>query len=143
MKLSRRDLSFLLPAIATAQTAAPATPVSTQRSLAFRWEDLHPTGQGPLTSRNILKGTTHTGFLIDMHESELAAGEMPHAPHQHIHEEMVLIREGTLEVTIDGKATQLGPGSGAYVASNQLHGWRNVGKAAARYFVIALGEDKA
>ena len=52
---------------------------------------------------------------------------------------MIFIREGTLEVTISGKSVQLGPGSAALVASNEEHGWRNVGSGRARYFVLALG----
>ena len=91
----------------------------------------------------MLKAPTHTGFLLDLHESELAAGDAPHAPHRHVHEELLLIREGLLEITITGKSTRLGPGSAAYLASNQEHGWRNVGTTTARYFVLALGDDKA
>jgi quercetin dioxygenase-like cupin family protein len=54
---------------------------------------------------------------------------------------MVLMVRGTLEVTIAGKATRLGPGSSAYVASNVEHGRRNVGGDRALYFVLALGAD--
>ncbi len=73
--------------------------------------------------------------------TELAPGEAPHPPHHHVHEEMVLIQEGSLEVTITGRSAKLGPGSAAYVASNEEHGWRNVGTTRARYFVLALGQD--
>ena len=73
--------------------------------------------------------------------NELAPGEMPHAPHHHAHEEMIIIREGTLAVTILGKTAELGPGSVAYVASGEEHGWRNVGNTRARYMVMALGRD--
>ncbi len=96
-----------------------------------------------MRSRQFLTGLTHSGFRIDLHETELAPGEAPHPPHQHIHEEMVLVREGELEVTIAGRATRIGPGSVAFVASNDLHGWRNAGAAPARYFVFALGDDNA
>jgi quercetin dioxygenase-like cupin family protein len=54
---------------------------------------------------------------------------------------MVLMVRGTLEVTIAGKATRLGPGSSAYVASSVEHGWRNVGGDQALCFVLALGAD--
>ena len=47
---------------------------------------------------------------------------------------------GTLDVTIEGKTTRLTPGSVAYVASNELHGWKNPGADRAQYFVIALGQ---
>jgi len=95
----------------------------------------HPTNE----SRDFFWGRTHDGYFIDMHETALKAGEMPHAAHEHPHEEMVLLREGTLEVTIEGKSSRIGPGDVTYVASNQHHGWKNVGTTAARYWVMAFG----
>jgi quercetin dioxygenase-like cupin family protein len=35
--------------------------------------------------------------------------------------------------------TIVGPGSVIYAASNELHGWKNVGTTKAQYFVIAMG----
>ena len=139
MKWSRRDLPFLLAGAAAAQPVRPGP----QPSRVFRYEDLTPGRNGPMTSRQILTGLTHSGFKVDLHETELAAGEAPHAPHQHIHEEMVLVREGGLEVTIAGRAARIGAGSVAFIASNEMHGWRNTGSAPARYFVFALGDDNA
>jgi mannose-6-phosphate isomerase-like protein (cupin superfamily) len=139
MKWSRRDLSFLLPALAIAQTPSRKEALP---SNAFRFEDLPTRQSGAILSRQILQGDTHSGYLIDLHESELPAGEAPHAPHHHVHEEILLIREGLLDVTILGKTTRLGPGSVAYLASNQEHGWRNAGTTTAKYFVLALGDDK-
>ena len=98
---------------------------------------------GENRQRAILKGETHSGFPIEIHETELAPGLAPHPPHHHVHEEMILIHEGTLEVTISGQSVRLGPGSTAYVASNEEHGWRNVGTDRARYWVFAMGGDKA
>jgi len=74
--------------------------------------------------------------------AELAAGETPHPPQRHLHEEMLLIIEGELDVTVAGQTQRLGRGSAAYVASDDEHGWRNVGASPARYFVIALGDDE-
>ena len=34
------------------------------------------------------------------------------------------------------------PGSVAYVASNEMHGWKNPGAERAQYFVIALGQGQ-
>ncbi len=68
-----------------------------------------------------------------MHMTELPAGQAPHPPHHHEHEEMVMIVEGTLEVTISGRSVKLGPGSSAYVASNEEHGWHNTGTSRALY----------
>ena len=140
MNWSRRDLSFLLPALAAAQTSGQT---GTLPSSVLNHDEIPARKSGTIVMRQMAKGTTHTGFLVDLHESELPAGEAPHPPHHHVHEELLLIREGTLEVTVAGKGKRLGPGSAAYLASNQEHGWRNVGTTTAKYFVLALGEDTA
>src|SRR4051794_9650703 len=119
---SRRSLAFLLPALAAGQSSTKKKPLP---SGAFRFEDMEARKSGAITMRQILKGDTRTGLLVDLHESELPAGQSPHAPHHHLHEEMLLVREGTMEVTIAGKVTRLGPGSVAYISSNQEHGYRN------------------
>jgi quercetin dioxygenase-like cupin family protein len=135
---SRRNLAALLPALLAGNAAAQKTPLA---SKMLRYEDLTVRERGENRQRAILSGPGRTGFDIELHETELAPGLTPHASHSHAHEEMILIREGTLEVTIAGKSTRLGPGSVAYVASNEEHGWRNVGETRARYFVLALGRQ--
>src|SRR5713226_889482 len=124
MNYSRRDLSILLPALAAAGAAAQNSPLA---SNAYRFEDLPVHASGPNRSRPVLEGETHTGLPIELHMTELAPGQAPHPPHRHVHEEMIMIHEGTLEVTIAGRTSNLGPGSVAYVASGEEHGWRNVG----------------
>ena len=143
MKYSRRDLSMLLPvAIATVDAvdsaAAQSSPLA---SKICRYEDLPVHENGPNKSRPILQGETHAGVPMELHETELAPGEAAHPPHHHVHDEMLMIREGTLEVTIAGRVASLGPGSVGFVASNEQHGWRNVGTTRARYYVLALGRD--
>ena len=137
MTLSRREFT-MLPALLALQAPAGTDGTISQ---TFRNEDITPSRNGPLTSRQMLRARTRAGFKLDLHESELPAGMSPHDPHQHVHEEVLLIREGLLEVTISGKTTRLGPGSSAYFAANELHGWRNVSTTTARYFVLALGDD--
>ena len=132
MEFSRRDLAWLLPALGAAQTEPP-------KSKTLSYEDLPVKVNGENRQRAILNTKTHGDFPVEIHETELAAGQAPHPPHEHAHEEMVLIREGTLEVTISGKSTTLGAGSVVWVASNEHHGWRNTGSTRARYFVLALG----
>lgn len=136
MELSRRDLALLLSAM-TASTAGAQTKDLPTR--VFHNADIHPDQHPTNESRQFLWGRTHDGYFIDMHETQLRAGEMPHAAHQHPHEEMTMLREGTLEVEIEGKTSRVGPGDVVYVASNQHHGWRNVGTSTAKYFVIAFG----
>lgn len=111
------------------------------RSGTTRFEDMPVEKQGANILRQVLSGATHSGYHVDLHTTELAPGDAPHPPHRHIHEEMIMIERGTMEVMINGKSSKLGPGSVAYVASNDYHGWKNVGTDRSRYFVLALGRD--
>lgn len=139
MKYSRRDLSTLLPILASGCAVALAQPKSALPSKAFKYEDLPVSINGQNKGRAVLNGDTHSSFPIEVHLTELGPGQMPHPPHKHEHEEMLLLQSGTVEVTINGKTTSLTPGSVAYVASNDEHGWRNPGPGSAQYFVVALG----
>jgi quercetin dioxygenase-like cupin family protein len=140
MHFSRRELSLLLPALAATRAGAQGSALP---SKSFRFEDLAVRSSGPNRMRAVMEGATHGGVPIELHITELAPGEAPHPPHHHVHEEMILILEGTVEVTIQDQSATLGPGSVAFVASNEQHGWRNIGTSAARYFVLALGRDSA
>jgi quercetin dioxygenase-like cupin family protein len=133
---SRRDLGLLLPALAAAGGAAQQKALP---SKAFKFEDLPVRGN----ARAVLNGETHSGFPIEMHITELPAGQAPHPPHKHVHEELLMLRSGMLDATILGQTTRVTAGSVLYLNSNDEHGWRNPGPDAAQYFVITLGGDKA
>jgi len=93
---------------------------------------------GAVKSRPVFNGVTTRGMHISAHLSELAAGQAPHPPERQPHEEAILLREGTLEVTLNGQVSTLGPGSVIYSAYNDLNGVRNVGTAPAKYFVFSM-----
>ena len=138
--LSRRNLVLTLPALAA--ISAYGTEKNVLPSETYLFKNLKTNSHAGYTGRAVLEGYTHQGFRIAMHESKLDAGAMPHAAHHHKHEEMFMMREGELEVKINGKTTHAGPGDVVYVASNEEHGVRNIGKVAAQYFVIEFGTDE-
>jgi len=59
-----------------------------------------------------------------------------------VNEEMFFLRDGTIEITVEGKTCRLTPGSVAFIASNELHGAKNVGDVPAQYFVLELDGQK-
>jgi mannose-6-phosphate isomerase-like protein (cupin superfamily) len=142
MDPSRRDLSLLLPLLAAARASAQsAAAMSALPTKAYAYDELPVKTSGVNKSRAVLKGGTHSGFPIELHMTELGPHAAPHPPHKHVHEELVMIRTGTLEVTMLGRTANYGPGSIIYIASGDEHGWKNATAEHAEYFVIALGSD--
>ena len=140
MQMDRRELCSLLPAVLFSGACISTEPAPLA-SAAFSFNDLQPrankNGSGEV--RNIVKGSTPTGEQVEIHETMLQPGASPHPPHRHKHSEFWLIREGTVEITINGKHYQLGAGSAAFAASNDEHGIKNIGNVPANYFVVAIG----
>ncbi|HWB17969.1 MAG TPA: cupin domain-containing protein [Vicinamibacterales bacterium] len=86
-------------------------------------------------------GRLATGETIHIHESMQPAGAQPNPAHAISHSEFILVTEGTLAVTHDGKTEQAGPGSVIYVAYGTMHQAKNVGSGPVKYIVIAIGGD--
>ena len=147
MPITRRDLHALWP-ILLSQCALSASQEGTSDrplpSRCYSFEHL-PVRVDPKTHaefRQVFTGVTHEGLPLDLHVTTMPPGEMPHPPHHHLHEEMMLIQRGKLEATIAGKASIVGPGSVIYIASNEEHGLKSVGDVAAQYFVLAIGHQE-
>src|SRR5262249_24900359 len=112
-------------------------------SFAKRFSQLTPKPTKVGASRPIVDGVSPTtGIAFEAHQTMLLPGKSPHPPHRHKHDELFLVRTGTLEYTVNGKSTRLGPGSVALAANNDEHGVKNVGAIPALYFVVAIGKDQ-
>ena len=130
--------AMVIPAVLA--NVAGAEDAKVLPSEMFPFEKMTPHKSGAAAEiRSVLKGKLVTGEAIEVHQTTLVPGGMPHPPHRHVHSEMWLIREGTVELTVEGKSTQMGPGSIGFVRSNDEHGIKNVGSTPAMYFVVAIG----
>ncbi len=154
MKVSRRELGVLVPMLAAAaagrparaQTpvgqaapSGPARPVLPTRNYLHR--QIPYNGNETKKGRRFFMGTTHGGFNLETHETVLGPGVVTHPPHRHVNEEIIIVMDGTVETFVDGKTETVEAGSVIFYASNVLHNLRNVGKGAARYYVIELRGD--
>jgi mannose-6-phosphate isomerase-like protein (cupin superfamily) len=128
---------MLVPAMLA--SAAKAEADKSLPSAMYPFEKLPVEKENNAEFRAVLKGQLATGELLEVHETMLPPGGAPHAAHHHEHSEMWLIREGTVELTVNGTGSRLGPGSVGFVHSNDEHGIKNVGSTPAVYFVVAIG----
>jgi len=110
-------------------------------STVFTWEtrEARPTGVGEY--RGVARNPTATLREFECHITCLNAGNASHAPHIHPQEELIVLREGTLDVHINGKETRVGPGSLFFFASYDWHAVKNVGDTQAKYFVFNFSTE--
>ncbi|HEX2917352.1 MAG TPA: cupin domain-containing protein, partial [Edaphobacter sp.] len=115
--LNRRELCIALSALAAVGTLsqdgeaqARSNDVLSQ-SETWTFDSLpvkHNSNGG--ASRAVVQGVLATGEAVEVHETTLPAGQMPHPAHKHRHSEFMFIREGDLEFDNDGKKERVGPG---------------------------------
>jgi quercetin dioxygenase-like cupin family protein len=136
-------LSFLAAfTIAAASFAIGQTPPATKTpaakvgSTVITWEQLTPKPTKAGERRDVFDGPTATLENFESHITTLNPGESPHAPHRHPDEELIIVKTGTLDVTINGVTKRGGEGSIFFYGSNDLHGMKNVGTTPATYFVF-------
>jgi quercetin dioxygenase-like cupin family protein len=147
--LNRRELCVALSALAAVgggalEAAAQGMAGEKVLSKSQTWTfdklpaKVNPNGN---TSRAVVQGALATGEAVEVHETTLLPGQMPHPAHKHRHSEFMFIREGDLEFDNDGTKERVGPGGVIFAASNVMHGLKNVGSTPANYFVIAIGRE--
>ena len=141
MSLTRREMCLLLPS-ALLRAWAGESQTEQQPSLPtamYPFDRLPVHTSSTAVTRPVMKGKLSTGESLEVHETTLPPGAAPHPPHHHTHSEMWLIREGTVDITVNDLTTRLGPGSVGFVCSSDEHGIKNVGPVPAVYFVVAMG----
>jgi quercetin dioxygenase-like cupin family protein len=134
----RRDL--IVAGMASALTLAGAGLVHSQgnvmSSSIFDWKTFKATPTKVGEVRKVFQAPTATLDELECHITTLNPGETPHPPHKHADEEIVIIKEGTIETYQDGKTGVVGPGSIIFQASNKMHSVKNIGTTPATYFVF-------
>ena len=133
----------LMSGIAEAQAEGSAADPELAKSKVFRFRDMKATqNSNGGWSRPVVHGTFPTGEFVELHETMLPPGQMPHPPHQHRNSEFLLIRQGKLEYLNEGVPEPVEVGDVVYSASNRMHGLKNVGDVDAMYFVVSVSHGQ-
>lgn len=124
-------MCITLSAVALGQSVTPV-----MSSSIFDWDSIEvkPTKVG--ATRKFFQAPTATLDELECHVTTLNPGETPHPPHKHPDEEVIIIKEGTVEALTNGQLKRIGPGSVIFQAANQMHSIRNVGPTVATYHVF-------
>ncbi|MDE3104409.1 MAG: cupin domain-containing protein [Acidobacteriota bacterium] len=146
--MNRREFNTLLPmamalgSVSTLQAEAQTTPAHALQPIA---SGVYPPGapHGAATQRvshPYLTGLLTAGDVrLEIHETT----QEPGAPHEaigtHLHNEIWLVREGTVELTTNGVARRMVAGDVGICIAGDKHFIANVGETRATYFVVTVG----
>jgi quercetin dioxygenase-like cupin family protein len=123
-------------AFSMAAMAVVSSQSAVMGSTVFDWTTLKAEPNKTGAVRRVVQRPTATLDELEIHITTLMPGETPHPPHQHPAEELLIVKEGTVESLVNGQLQRVGPGSIVFQASNQMHSLRNVGTTPATYHVI-------
>ncbi|MES2443529.1 MAG: cupin domain-containing protein [Pseudomonadota bacterium] len=138
MRITPRDITIAAVAVAATWSIgalAQGAPAILGPAV-FDWNHMAVIKTDVGALRPVVRAPTATLSELEMHITTLNPGLSSHPPHQHPNEEMVIIREGTVETLSGGTWKRLGPGSVIFNASNSPHALKNVGDTPATYFVV-------
>ena len=167
--MDRREFSTLLPALLAAAALSPETAVAQQKGDMDHPVKGEPTpglvsgstakGGPPPTivsgvytpspaygsdpkrkSRRYLSGTLTAGNIqLELHQTT----QEPGAPHEpsgtHLHNELWFVKEGVVDLTIEGVTRRMRAGDVGLVCAGEHHYIQNAGDTPCTYFVAALG----
>jgi mannose-6-phosphate isomerase-like protein (cupin superfamily) len=117
---------------ALAQTARQAVMTST----AIEWNSVEPRNNANGSSRKFFEGPSPTLDLLECHASTLKPGASNHEILKRPNDEVVIVKEGTVEAYAGDKWVRVGPGSVIFQAADADQAIRNPGDVPATYHVI-------
>jgi (S)-ureidoglycine aminohydrolase len=109
----------------------------------YKWMD-HPVKPGEdRESRKILEGTSTDLEYLEIHATTQFPGAKPSTPHANEDiEECVIVKEGIMKVTIEGRSATLGAGGVILLMPRQMHSIQNAGASNLTYYVMRYRSKK-
>lgn len=136
--ITKRDITVAMLTLGVAWGAMAATKnLDILSSSIFEWNDMNVKMTEVGAVRTVFRSKTATLDELECHITTLNPGESSHAPHKHQEEEIIIIKEGTVEALVNGQTRRVGPGSVIFQASNQMHAIKNVGSSPSTYHVFS------
>jgi XRE family transcriptional regulator, regulator of sulfur utilization len=136
--ITKRDLAtaVIAASVTLACVSMADEPGKVLDSTAWLWSDLKPNKTDVGERREVVQQPTRTLDELEMHITTLNPHTASHPPHTHPNEEMVIVKEGTLQAHVNGKEVVVPAGGILFYASMQPHAVKNIGETPATYYVI-------
>jgi len=139
MKILLLSLCLAATVGATAQSVdvsayAPPKQSAVLATTFVDWNSLVPSPTSAGQIRHVFDNPTVAMDKLEVHITTLNPGAESHPVHRHSWEEMLLVKDGDFEVSMNGRKQHAGPGAMIFFAAN-------VGNKPATYYVINFVTD--
>ena len=136
--ITKRDLltATIAASVTLACVSLADTPSKVLDSTGWNWSDFTAKKTEVGERRDVVQQPTRTLDELEMHITTLNPHTASHPPHTHPNEEMVIVKEGTLQAHVNGKEVVVTAGGVLFYASMQPHAVQNIGDTPATYYVI-------
>ncbi len=132
------QLLFAALTVAGLAALAQSAKKPAMTSTAIEWNSLEAKPNANGSGKKFFEGPTATLDLLECHASTLNPGATNHAILKRPHDEVIIVKEGTIEAFVEDKWVRLGPGSVIFNAANVPQAMRNVGDGPATYHVVTF-----
>ncbi len=127
-------LLLILILLFNSPLAAQQPPVKSQ---VYQWKEANIASSDIRLRRHFIKGDTRDLAHLELHATTLAPKTPLHPSHAHEQrEELIIIKKGTVEVTVEDTKEVLGPGSVALIMPGDQHILTNVGEDSATFYIL-------
>lgn len=109
----------------------------------YDWNKLKVEKTNSGERRQVMEGKSNALDYLEIHVTTLNPGKAPHGSHVHADmEELIIVKEGKIEQSINGAKKVLGPGSVILALPGDDHGIWNAGDTQASYYIIRWKTDQ-
>jgi mannose-6-phosphate isomerase-like protein (cupin superfamily) len=139
--MDRREFAAMVPALlAMGALAAEGQDLPTITSGVYPPKAGKVVPGAQRVGQQYLKGMLKAGNIqIEMHETTQQAGAPHEAIGTHLHSEIWLVREGTVNLMTNGVVRVMKPGDVGICAAGDEHYVENGGSTPCTYFVVTVG----
>jgi quercetin dioxygenase-like cupin family protein len=103
---------------------------------AIDWNSVVARTNDYRVSRKFFESRTATTDVLEFHATTVKPGEPNRPPVQHAEEEVIVVKDWTVDALVNGEWKTVGPGAVIFNAANSLHAIRNPGNTPVTYFVL-------
>lgn len=103
----------------------------------YHWDSLAINKQRSWTTRSVIEGSTTSlsWFEVTAITLEPGKGSPPSSAYYDL-EELIIVKEGQVNITINSVSKKLGPGSIAFAMPRMVHTIKNAGTTKATYYLL-------